>query len=112
MPRFVVPLSVTITARTATYARQKVASSALRLLAIPGQIRLEVGEALPSCVHRPQRVVDRAAIRTIGRRLRQLRKQLTGSESVSRREVLAAAQLLHDVSTVLTKLLTTHGDPT
>lgn len=112
MSRFVVPLSVIITARTATHARQKVASGALRPLDIPGQIGLEVGEALPSAAHRPPRVVDRAAICAVGRRLRQLRKHMTPSESVSHREMATGVQLLRDVSTALTRLLTPYSDAT
>lgn len=75
----------------------------------PRQIGLEGGEALPSAAHRPPRVVDRAAIRAIGRRLRQLRKHMTPSESVSHRE---GAQLLRDASTARTKLLTSYSDAT
>jgi hypothetical protein len=48
MPRFRVPVLMTLTARDATHAYEKVAHSSVTSLEIPGLIRITVRDATPA----------------------------------------------------------------
>lgn len=52
MPRFRVPVMMTLTARDATHAYEKVAHSSVTSLEIPGLIRITVCDAAPATLHR------------------------------------------------------------
>ena len=62
MPRFRVPVVLTITARDATHAYTKVAHSSITSLEIPGLLRITVHEAAPrpTCRRLRKRMIVRA----------------------------------------------------
>ncbi len=61
MPRFRVPVVLTVTARDATHAYNKVAHSSITSLEIPGLLRIAVREAAPRPICR--RLRKRTTIR-------------------------------------------------
>jgi hypothetical protein len=67
MPRFRVPVVLSITARDATQAYAKVAHSSITSLEIPGLLRITVHEAAPrpTCRRLRKRMIVRATRRTV-----------------------------------------------
>jgi hypothetical protein len=70
MPRFRVPVMMTLTARDATHAYEKVAYSSVTSLEIPGLMRITVCAAAPTTLRRRSRKQTTAPAQETARPLR------------------------------------------
>ncbi len=102
MPRFIVPVSITMTARDAKLASNTIESSSLHSLEIPGLLCVRVGDAVPEM--RGARRCPRTRVSTtqLRRRLVTLLSTAPSEGELSKPQLVALAELLRDAAATLT----------